>query len=220
MNRNDLNLSRRPFANLRPLKRVSLLLWLAGGLMLVLNVRNYWSHFSGENQARSRMLEIERELGAEKDAVGELRREVGGLNLETLNERSRFVNEKIEQRTFSWSSLFDRLTEALPNDVRLSSLTPKFDRKRRSGRAGENLGMGEVGLEISGAAKNDEALLALVDAFFEHGSFREPDLQSEDRGDDGLLEFELSVIYRPGASAETDPEPPGGVSPASAEAAP
>lgn len=220
MSRNDLNLSRRPFANLRPLRRAALVLWLAGALLLVLNVRNYWGHFSSENQARSEMLEIERELDSERDAVSKLRRDVGQLNLATLNERSRFVNEKIEQRTFSWSALFDRLTEALPNDVRLSSLTPKFENSKKSGRGQETLEPGEVGLEITGAAKNDEALLALVDAFFEHASFRGPDLQREGMTTESLLEFDLSVIYKPGTASETDRQPAGSVPPARAEAAP
>ncbi len=227
MDRNDLNLARRPFANLRPLKRTATLLWLAGALLMALNARNYWNHFTGENQARARLLEIDAQRSREVEAIRELRHEAAQLRPGSLNERSRFVNQKIEQRTFSWSNLFDRLTEALPNDVRLTSLTPTFSGGRSRRDRAQQLEPGEVGLAIDGVAKNDEELLAFVDAFFEHRAFRRPDLTREQTRDNGHLEFELSVVYRPGlttsggeATVDGAPAAEAGAVVTQAEAAP
>lgn len=194
----DLNLAQLPFANLRPIRRAGILFWLACVVLVVVNVLAYWRHFSGESETRERILEIEREEKAHTETLDRLRQELRNLDIANLNDRSTFVNQKIEQRTFSWSSLFDRLTEAQPGDVRLTSLTPSFSHERRSSRgSNQTIQAGEVSLDIEGTAKSGEALLALVDAFFEHPSFRAPDLARESRREDQFLDFSLSVIYRP-----------------------
>ena len=84
--------------------------------------------------------------------------------------------QRAQVRSFSWSGLFDDLVSILPLQARLVSLEPQFGRNRRS-RRDLDLRDGEVMLEVDGVARDTERLLRLIDRFFEHPSFREPDLQ-------------------------------------------
>jgi len=201
----DLNLSGDPFRNLRPLKRTGLVLVLVGLLLAVVDGRTYWRHFTGENQTRVDLQELDAELDGERRELTLLRDQLAAFDSTVINQRAVFVNEQIRQRTFSWSRLFDHLVEILPNDAHLVSLDPQFSDSRR--RRQETIREGEVLLEISGVARDSVRLLELIDQAFQHPSFREPDLKNEaTRG--GVFEFTLSVVYRPDAvSAEETAEP-------------
>ena len=48
-----LNLARRPFLNSRPVVRVSLILWMLGLLLLLVNVSLFWSYLSSSKDKRA-----------------------------------------------------------------------------------------------------------------------------------------------------------------------
>ncbi len=204
----DLNLARRPFVNLRPVKRVALLLWLVGGVFLVANALLYWRHFSGRSEQSAQLEDVERRSEEERTLVGRLERQLAGLDLEWQNRRVVFLNSKIDQRTFSWSTLFDRLAEVLPLDLQLRRVAPRIRQARSTRRRrarGQPIQTEEVHLDIGGSARSGEALLEFVDALFAHPSFRDPNLASESRQSGEVTEFVLSVVYLPGRSSEEAP---------------
>lgn len=217
-----LNLARRPFVNSRPVTRVALLLWAAGLLLLLGNVSLFWSYFAGSEELRAELAEVREQADAERKTIGRLDSEINGLDLHGQNEQVIFLNGKIAERTFSWSLLFDRLAAVMPDDVRLDRLLPRTGDERggagtggaaRSGGASRRGVPGErVVLGLSGQSRNDEALYRFVDNLFTHPAFDEPDLTREDRSDDGLISFEIQVIYLPGAvetaAAAPVPSPP------------
>lgn len=199
-----LNLARRPFLNSRPVVRVSLLLWLLGLLLLLGNVSLFWSYLSGSADKRAQIARGEEEIQRQQRAVQQLQSRLDGLDLAGLNEQIDFLNARIEERTFSWSLLLDRLSAVLPNDIRLSWLQPKSDRKARlaagrsRSRRSRSPTAGQIPLAISGETRSDEALLRFVDNLFAHPAFADPDLLREERQDNNLVRFELTVQYTPG----------------------
>jgi Tfp pilus assembly protein PilN len=229
-----LNLARRPFVNSRPVTRVALLLGGAGLLLLLGNVSLFWSYFAGSENLRGELRAVREQSDTERETIARLEGQVASLDLGRQNEQVEFLNGKIAERTFSWSLLFDRLAAVLPGDVRLARLTPTADERRdaagsrrtfRSGRRGEGgAAAGErVNLELSGEARNYEALLRFVDNLFSHPAFEEPNLTREDRDDDGLITFNLEVVYLPGtpdAAAATATAATAALSTASAPGAP
>lgn len=190
----SLNLARDPFLNLRPVRRAGVVLAALAVILAAIDARTYWRHFTGENQTRVRLQELDAEISAERQTLAGLRQELSRLEVASLNERARFVNQQIAQRTFSWSGLFDDLVSIQPLQVQIVSLDPKFESGRRSQRD-IDLEPGEVLLEIDGLARDDDRLLRFIDRFFEHPEFRSPDLQREARREE-LIDFTLSVIYR------------------------
>lgn len=212
-----LNLAGRPFLNSRPVVRVSLLLWVLGLLLLLANVSLFWSYRERSADKRGQIAKGEAEIQRQQAVATQLQRQLDSINLGAQNQRVEFLNKQIQERTFSWSQLLDRIAERLPNDVRLNRLTPltgqkaerEFQRSSASRRAAR--GSDRVTLSITGESRNDEALSSFVERLFQP-PFADPNLIHEEREEDGkTLKFEISVQYRPdpplGAPAAGSPGP-------------
>lgn len=212
MSRRGVNLARVPFVNARPLRRLVILLWALATLLFIVNVALYWNYRSGSVEARSRLQELRAAIRLEEEAMDDLWRTLTSLDLDTQNEQVVFLNEKISERTFPWSRLFERLEEVLPRQVRLLSLAPQLVRQKPARRSRSRrlealpaLAQEErVELRITGAAAGGEALLELIDALFEHPLFDEPRLWNDREGDTGVVRFELNVSHFPYRDVESD----------------
>jgi hypothetical protein len=209
-----LNLSRRPFLNSRPVVRISLLLLLLGLALLLWNVVQFQRYLEESADKRAQIERGEREIARQEQVGAELQGRLAALDLEQLNERVEFLNEKIAERTFSWSLLLDRLTDALPNDVRLVRLTPRVNNREEQRQARRRAQAGEedrrIPLNISAESRDDKALLLFVDNLFAHPAFANPDLTRQERVDEegNLLKFEVTVQYIPGGAPQAIEEVP------------
>ena len=204
-----LNLARKPFLNSRPVVRVSLLLWLIGLALLLWNVVQFQRYLEDSAEKRAQIEQGDREIARQRKASSDLETQLAGLDLDKLNEQVEFLNQKIDERTFSWSLLLDRIAEVLPNDVRLVRMTPRTgdrDRAASTQRARQATGNAprRILLEISGETRNDGALLQFVDNLFAHPAFADPDLTREERQEEtgNLVTFELKVQYIPGGAPQ------------------
>lgn len=200
----SLNLARRPFVNTRPVVRISILLWLLGLLLLLGNVSLFWSYLSGSAEKRAELDRLKQEVQRQGQTVAQLEQRLASLDLEQQNRQVRFLNRKIAERTFSWSLLFDRLAEVMPDGVRLTRLAPRPMAKQSTVRQEEELAPldDRVVLVIHGEARSDEDLLDFVDRLFAHDSFDEPDLSRETREEGNeLVDFDMQVIYIPGGKS-------------------
>lgn len=136
-----VNLSRRPFLNTRPVKRLATFLWVFGALLLLINGWLFGSHITGSSKGQGRLEALGRQIDQEQEALDAKIEELRSLNLPTRNARIAELNELIEARTFPWSALFGSLEEVLPIDVYLASVRPtvadkkKKERQRRPNRA-------------------------------------------------------------------------------------
>jgi Tfp pilus assembly protein PilN len=212
----SLNLARRPYVNSRPVVRTALLLWVVGALLLLGNVFLFWSYLAGSSEKRAERASLEDSVGRQQEVVADLEARLSQLDLEQQNEQVAFLNSKIGERTFSWSLLFERLAEVLPNGVRLIQLQPAAiagDDRPGSRPAPSNTLRGRrvgtsdrVPLIIQAESKNDEALSDFVDRLFAHPSFEDPDVSRESRDEEheNRLRFDLRVTYIPaGTKAES-----------------
>jgi Tfp pilus assembly protein PilN len=198
------NLAREPFENRRPARRLALIL---GSLALALtawNVGTWWRIGAGAAERAHELERLTAATAAARERIGTLESDLAATDLERANDEAAFLNERIDERVFSWNRLLDDLVEALPPGVRLRQLSPKREggqtttrgaRTRR--KVAADLEERDVELRIRGEAEDDEALLELVDRLFSHPAFRDPDLQNESRSSTGELSFDLSVAYRP-----------------------
>lgn len=191
-----LNLARRPFQNLRPIGRLTALLWLIAAFLMVGNVWFFGRYAAGAGTQESTRAELQERIGDMETGISELEREIGRYDLPAQNAHVEFLNSKIGQRVFGWSRLFDRLSDVLPNQVRLTRLSP--DLEGAEGLPREQ----HISLHISGAARSGEDLLKLVDALFRHPRFRRPYLASEATSQGGEVEFRLSVEYQPAGAGD------------------
>ncbi len=193
-----LNLARRPFANLRPLRRLGIALWAVGGLAVLTAGWLFVSYLIGSSEKRAALDRLEDQRAQESQRLSGLRAQLARFELATQNREVGYLNERIAERTFAWSRLFDDLAEVLPWNVRIVSLSPlsitparRDTRGQRSSEPGE-----EFALRLVGGARDGEALLIFVDRLFAHPAFGHPNLENERRAD-AEVHFALTVTYRP-----------------------
>jgi len=206
-----LNLARRPFLNSRPVVRVSLLLWLLGLGLLLVNLVLFQGYLASSADKREQIERGEQEIARQQQIASELQGRLAALDLESLNKQVDFLNEKIEERTFSWSLLLDRIAQVLPHDVRLERLTPRtgesgkrqFGGSRSTAATRERRQDGAIPLVITGETRSDDALNQFVQSLFDY-PFAEPNLKIETRQEEqgNLVKFELSVQYIPGGTPQ------------------
>ncbi|HVS02971.1 MAG TPA: hypothetical protein VMT16_09390 [Thermoanaerobaculia bacterium] len=204
MTARPVNLARRPFANTRPIVRVTLLLWVVGGLLATFNGVLYWRSLFGLEARKGQLVTVRREVAEERQRIAAAEAALAEMSLRSQNARAEFLNQRIAERTFPWSRLFDQLADVLPLRVRLFRLTPESFERQRSTR-GDRMRQ-RVRLQMTGVAENDEALLELLDSMFAHPAFEDPFLPREVRQPNRSLEFQLGVYYLPDAAVVEDEE--------------
>lgn len=204
-----LNLARRPFVNSRPVVRAALALWLLGLLLLLGNVYLFWNYRTGSADKRAEIEQREEQSEREKERVRELEARLANMNLDQQNAQIDFLNRKIDERTFSWSLLFDRLAQLMPDDVRLKRLTPitsaqLSERLRAQGASAQRqVSQGQVLLAITAEAKSDEAVFRFVDNLFRaRQAFRDANWSRRILDEESnIVEYEISVVYLPRSSS-------------------
>ena len=199
MNGLGLNLAARPFANERPVRRTTLVIWILALTLLAVNVFLYQRHLSAQQEQRQALTDLEKRIEAEQAAIEARDLELVDLQIERQNEEVVFLNEQIAWRTFSWSRLFDRLEEILPNNVELQRVSPKVLKEQRRGHRRDSRLKDLVAIDLRGSARTTDEILELVDNLFAHPVFTLPNLMGESERDDGSLEFSLEVLYLPTA---------------------
>jgi Tfp pilus assembly protein PilN len=202
------NLAAQPFANERPVKRTTLLIWVLALVLLAINVFLYQRHLSAHNEQRQTIRSLQEKIGAEEEAIEQGEADLASLQISQQNDEVVFLNGQIASRTFSWSQLFDRLEEVLPANVELQRVSPKTLKERRGRRRQDQRLEDLVVIDMKGTAQATDELLALVDNLFDHSSFTMPNLMRENQRDDGQLEFDLNVLYLPSAMPEVSGETP------------
>jgi Tfp pilus assembly protein PilN len=193
-----LNLARHPFANLRPMRRLGIALWVVGGLAVLTAGWLFVSYLIGSSEKRAALTRLEEERAGESQRLIGLRSQLARFELAAQNREVDYLNERIAERTFAWSRLFDDLAEVLPWNVRIVSLSPlSITPARRDARGQRDSEPGEeFALRLVGGARDGEALLVFVDRLFAHPAFGHPDLEGE-RNADGEVQFSVTVTYRP-----------------------
>jgi hypothetical protein len=122
------NLSTRPFYNERGVQAV--LAGLAVALAL-LTMFTAWQFVALSAQQRELSARITRDEGKAAELRREAQRVRGRIDaqlLESTVKAAREANRVIDERTFSWTALFNVIERTIPTDVRLRSVTPALER--------------------------------------------------------------------------------------------
>ncbi len=105
------------------------------------------------------------------------------------------ANSLIDQRTFSWTALFNRIEETLPAGVMLTSVQPSI----REGAA--RVDMGVLG-------RSAEDIDEFMDKLEATGAFQDIIPASQDRTEEGLYRASLETVYTGSQNGEEPAAPP------------
>jgi Tfp pilus assembly protein PilN len=187
------NLSTRPFYNER---LVFVALAAVALLVAVLTVFNGVRLAALTRQDRA----LAGQTKATEEQVLRLRQQAArarsGIDREQLGAvvaAAREANALIDQRTFSWTDLLNRLETTLPPDVRIESIAP-LQRKD-----------GPLEVRVVVLARRAEDVDAFAEQLEANGGFRRVVSQTEVTTPEGLLEVSLQGEYAAGRPGQTGP---------------
>ena len=182
------NFARRPFHDDRPIYVGSGLLFLLGAVLLVANLRVFteYSHSVADTRAEIEALQ-DRQTRADQKAEA-AKAALAAYKLSALADESRGLARLVAERRFSWTALLARLERALPAEVGVAHLQPRFEKD------------GEIGLEMQLYARKRETIVSTIAALSKDPAFGEVDLKSETAAEPGApnpFQFILSTSYVP-----------------------
>ena len=176
------NLSTRPFYNERAVHAVALavaVVVMALTLWQVTRVVRLSAYKTELNTAIARDKDEAERLGRE---AAEIRRGIDQKELAVVAASAKEANHLIEQRTFSWTQLFNHLEATLPEDVMLTSVNPVFEE-----------GVTYIRMEIQGRGGD------VIDNFWERlektGAFHDIEWSGLTVTEDGIHRLQMTSVY-------------------------
>ncbi len=181
------NLSTRPFYNERAVHAWFAAIALGVAAATIFNVSRVMRYSRSDTELALQASRDEARAADLRQQAARLRATVDPRQIEFASSEARLANDLIDRRTFSWTELFNRFEATLPDDVRITSVRPKVDRKN-----GNILTISVVGRTIEDVDKFMENIEAT-------GAFSRT-LSKEDRvNEEGLLQATVETTYLPTA---------------------
>lgn len=149
MLRININLASKPFVNQRKFYLILVLLvavLLAGSAWNISRYRVIHAYKVADSveiaASRTRLAEMEKE-----EAL--LRQRLQRPEIAEFLEKAEYLNQLIDQRTFSWTRLLNELETLTPPNVQIASLRPKLEK-------------GAIDIEIVANARTDQDAILFV----------------------------------------------------------
>jgi Tfp pilus assembly protein PilN len=179
-----LNLAASPYRDYRPLYAVVVVASVVIAFLMLNNIDTYYRYVRETRTTREEIANIESQIAVEKRRADAAAAQTKGVDIVTLGRETKFINAQLAERAFSWSELLDRLEDVMPNDVRITSISPSFTTN------------GLVHLNLQCEAKSTNGMLATITRFQGNQNFSSPFPNNE--ADTGMgFRFGLEVDYRP-----------------------
>ena len=180
-----LNLASRPYRDYRPVYAVVVAMSLLTAFLMLNNVETYYRYERDTSSTSGRIEMLESKIRSERQRQEIAQRQLKNLDLATLDAQTRFINAKLTERAFSWSTLLDELESVLAQDVRLVSVGPKFN------------GDGTISLALNFEAKGPNGMIMTINRMNADPQFSNPFPDTEQLNEGGNYTFNLNVQYRP-----------------------
>lgn len=182
------NLATHPFYNERAVDAVLVLFAAIVVAITGYNVYRIVSLSARNAQLSEAIRSDEQAATATRRQTEALRAHINEQELSDVAAGAHEANALIDQRTFSWTEFFNLIERTLPDNVMLTSVTPRVE-------AGET----QVTMTVVGRRPED------LDAFMEQlegtKAFQDVLPRSEDLTEDGLHRIVLTARYAPPAGA-------------------
>jgi hypothetical protein len=185
------NLSTRPFYNERAVHAIAALIAVivvavaAWQAVRIVNLSRYKTQLNTAIQKHRSESEMR-----ERDAA-RIRAGLDQKQLAVVAAQAKEANQLIEQRTFSWTELFNVLEATLPDDVMLVAVRPEFK---------DNIT--QINLDLQG--KSSEDIQAFWDRLEKTGAFHDVSWTAVTEAENGLDKMQMRAVYTP-AQASAKP---------------
>ncbi len=179
-----LNLASRPYRDYRPVYAAVVAMSLVTAFLMLNNVETYYRYTRDTRSTRTKIASIEAQTQQERERERMVQQRTKGLDLARLGAQTAFVNAKLAERAFSWSTLLDELESVLADDVRLVSVAPTFS---DSG----------IQLSLDFVSKSANGMIKTINRMNADPQFLHPFPSSQSAVEGGGYSFSLTVQYVP-----------------------
>lgn len=179
-----LNLASRPYRDYRPVYATVVVMSLLAAFLMLQNVDTYVRYTHETRNTRAKIAAVEAETARERQREQAVQAQLKGLDLVRLDAQTKFVNAKLQERAFSWSTLLDQLESVLADDVRLMSVAPSFRED------------GTIALALDLRSKAGDGMTRTINRMNADPQFSNPFPSGESMTPEGYA-FDLQVEYLP-----------------------
>jgi len=182
------NFARRPFHDDRPAYAVAAVLFLAGALLAVANLKLFSEYRRQVADTRADVATLEDRQRLADEKANAAKAALASYQVSALAEESRGLARILAERRFSWTTLLSRLERTLPPDVGLAHLSPSFDKED------------QVILSMQLAGRNRETVVKTVASLSHDPAFSNIELRTETSPEGAgpdPIQFQISCQYAP-----------------------
>jgi Tfp pilus assembly protein PilN len=186
------NLSTRPFYNERAVHAIAAVIAVivvavtAWQGVRIVKLSRYKTELKTAIQKQRSEIDVR-----ERDAA-KIRQGLDQKQLAIVASQAKEANELIEQRTFSWTELFNLLEATLPDDVMLMAVRPEFK---------DNVT--QINLDVEG--KSPEDIQTFWDRLEKTGAFHDVLWSAVSEAENGLDKMQMRAVYTPEQAAARPP---------------
>ena len=185
------NLSTRPFYNERAVRAGIAMGVVVVAALTAFNVLQVASLNRRNLETATRAEEAERQTAHYRQQAQAIRQALNTGDVSVVQQAAREANLLIDRRVFSWTDLFNRFEQTLPNEVRITAVEPQVDRDRR------------LLLNVTVIARRVEDLNAFMDQLELSGGLQAVIARQDETLGDGTLRAIIQGYYVPKAEAPT-----------------
>lgn len=178
------NLSTRPFYNERAVHVVVGALALLVLVFTVFNVYRIVTLSSRHTALATRAAADERRTRELQRQAAQIRAGISARDLQNVSMAAREANALIDQRTFSWTELFNRIETTLPPDVMITSVRPTIKD-------------GDIWISIVVLGRRVEDIDGFMENLEGTGGFKDLLSRQEELTDEGMYKAVLLGRYIP-----------------------
>ncbi len=192
------NLARRPFVDSRPANAAAALLLIAVVVLTVVSIRTVHAYVEGSRKSREEIASLRVEIDRLEVSRREAEKKLARFDLAGMRAGAEEANALARLRAFSWSRFLTRLEKALPNDVRVVSISLSKGRQPGADQV-KAPGADSFEVSLSLVSRDPDGLPKLLRAFYASPWFDAPTPVSEAGGERGSVdgrEISITVVYR------------------------
>jgi Tfp pilus assembly protein PilN len=123
------NLSTRPFYNERTVQTVLLVVAVVVVGFTAFNASRVLRYSRSDTRLQTQAARDEARAGDLRQQASRLRATVDTKQIDFASANAREANDLIDRRTFSWTDLFNRFETTLPDEVRITRVSPKVEKE-------------------------------------------------------------------------------------------
>jgi len=180
-----LNLAAKPYRDYRPYVIVMVVASVLTAFLALQNVDTWLLYQHNTKTVRADIIRINARVADEQRKSDSVNQRLRGVDTRLLASQSAYVNSQLAERAFSWSELLDRLEHVLPDDVRIDSVSPAFNKD------------GNIHLALPCVGKTTNSMVETIDRLNHDPHFANAFPFNEDKLADGTYHFNIGVDYKP-----------------------